>query len=291
MGWSPDGGVIAVTTNRGVALIDAASLGELAFKATEYGRRPLAFSEDGARLATADGLELGRSFRVWEARDLALLGEYSLPGPGDFGTSAMKLGFLTDDEIVLAVGELSGLGVWITAPDGSMNHVLTIEGAEPLMAALSPSSDMVAVSVGPAQAVRVWRLRTDEMLEEVPVEGSPELQITGDGRFLVAMLGSTVVWDLAAGRSIVEIPVSDGIAANHRIPYSVAISHDDRLLASDTEIPAPGVGIWELATGELAGMLAHEELERIVQISFSPANHELALLLNDGRLQVWRIGD
>ncbi len=291
MSWSPNGRAIAVTTDRGVALLDGATFEELAFQETEYGQRPIAFSEDGARLATADGLSLGHSYRVWEARDLTLLGEYDLPGQGDFGTSVMRLGFFGDEEIVLAVSELAGLGVWIASPDGSMNHTLSINGAEPLTAVLSPSGEMLAVSVGPAQSVQVWSLRTDEMLEEIPLEGSPELQFAEDGRYIVAMLGSTVVWDLTEGRPAVEIPVSDGIVGNIRIPYSLAISYDNLLLASGTEIPAAGVGIWELTSGDLVGMIEHEELERIVQLSFNPAKYELAILLNDGRLQAWRMGD
>jgi WD40 repeat protein len=289
--WSPDGGRIAVTTLNGVSLLDAATLEEIAFQATSYGQNALAFSGDGATLATADDWEMGRMFRVWDGHDLALLGEHDLPGSGDTRGAAVGLGFLGDGGIILAVGELPGLGIWTMTTDGSMVRALSVERAEPLTAVLDPSRGWVAVSVGPREAVQVWDIATGEMVDDVPLEGANTLGFTHDGRFLVALLDFVAtLWDLEGGQRVGRIPIADGGAAYvPRVAFHISVSHDDRLLASGTEIPSPGIGIWHVSSGQLLGLLTHEGSERVDQFSFSPATDELALLLNDGRLEVWTI--
>jgi WD40 repeat protein len=274
----------------GVSLLDAATLEEIAFQATSYGQNALAFSGDGATLATADDWEMGRMFRVWDGHDLALLGEHDLPGSGDTRGAAVGLGFLGDGGIILAVGELPGLGIWTMTTDGSMVRALSVERAEPLTAVLDPSRGWVAVSVGPREAVQVWDIATGEMLDEAPLAGAATLRFTHDGRFLVALLDFVAtLWDLEGGQRVGEIPIADGAASGPRFPFHISISHDDRLLASGTQIPSAGIGIWQVSSGQLLGLLTHEDLETVRQFSFSPATDELALLLNDGRLEVWTI--
>lgn len=288
--WSPDGGLIAVTTANGVSLSDAATLEEIAFQETPYGQNALAFSGDGGRLATADDWEAGRRFRIWDGHDLALLGEYDLPGSGVTKGAAIALDFLGDGGVVLAASELAGLGIWTSATDESMTRNLSVKAAEPLTAVLDSSQSRVAVAVGPAEAVQVWDIATGEMIEEAPLAGASRLGFTHDGRFLLALLNfEAAIWDLQSERLAGEIPIADGAAGGPAIPFRLSVSHDDRLLASGTEMPSPGIGIWELESGQLLGLLAHEDLERVRELSFSPATDELAILLSDGRLEVWTI--
>jgi WD40 repeat protein len=284
LAWSPDGRKIALTTSSGVTLLDGASLGQLASRRTDSPQYALAFSDDGKELATADGLEVGHGLRVWNGIDLALVSEYDLPG------SAMTIGFLPESAVVVATSGFPSMGIWIASRDGGLRRALAIEGAEPLTAALYPRLGLTAVSVGPGQAVQVWDSATATLREELPFSGAEDLQFTHDGSRLLAVLDFVVeVWDLQEQRSTSEVPVHGGTVSPIRIPARLAVSQDDHVFATGTEFPSPGIGLWLVNSGRLAALLPHDHLDKIIDLSFNPANSELAILFNDGRLEVWDI--
>jgi len=290
LAWSPDGRKIALTTSSGVTLLDASSLGQLASRRTEFPQFALAFSDDGKELATADGLEVGHGLRVWNGIDLALLSEHDLPGNDHYPGSAMAIGFLPESAVVVATSDFPSMSLWIVSPDGGLRRALAIEGAKPLTAALYPRLGLTAVSVGPGQAVQLWDSATATLREELPLSGAAYLQFTHDGSRLLAALDFVVeVWDLQEQRSTSEVPVRDGTISAIRIPAQLAVSQDDHLFATGTEIPSPGIGVWLVDSGRLAALLPHDHLDMIIDLSFDPASGDLAILLNDGTLEVWEI--
>jgi len=290
LAWSPDGHTIAVTGADGLSLLDGATLGEVASQTTQHGQNALVFAENGSRLATADGWEAGQTITVWGPRSLNLVGDYGFLGTDpEHVMPVMQLGLSEEGRIVSAVSETSGLGIWTTT-GGPLRRMLTVEGAEPITAALGQGGELLAVSVGPAEAVQVWDTADGVMLQEAPLSGALRLEFRHDSASLVALLDFTaVLWDLENARAALRIPIAGGTLSETRIPYDVAISWDDRILASGTEIPSPGIGLWDLDTGELLALLVHKDLERVIGLSFSPVADELAVLLNDGRLEVWSV--
>ena len=290
MAWSPDGTRIALTTTNGLVLLDASTLRQVAAETTVYAQNALAFSVDGTRLATADHWELGRTFRVWDSVDLALLREHDLPGGENHPAPAMQLGFLPNGDLVLATSELPGMAIWTVSADSAVRRLFAIDGAEPLTATLDPLHGMVAVSVGPAEGVQVWDITSATMREDAPLSGAGWLQFSHDGRNLLALLNFVAVtWDIQEGRVESQAPIADGTISGPRIPFRLTISHDDTVFAAGTEIPSPGIGFWDVHTGQLMGMMSHDELGSVRGLSFSPTQSELIILLEDGRLQAWEI--
>ena len=57
--------------------------------------------------------------------------------------------------------------------------------------------------------------------------------------------------------------------AGTQTPFNLTLSHDDRLFATSTETPSPGMGLWELGSGQLVGLITHDELERVDWLSIS----------------------
>jgi len=292
MAWSPDGERIALTTISGVLLLDASTLSQVAAQTTDLPQNALAFSADGATLATVDHFEQGRTVRLWDTVDLAFLREHDLPGDEN-DPAVMQLGFLPNGDLVVATAELPGMAIWTISPNGAMGRLFGVEGAYALMATLDPVHGMVAVPVGrefPSEVVQVWDITSASMRQEAPLSNAGSLQFSHDGRELLALLDfAATTWDIREDHIESQAPFSSGMISHARFPIHLTISHDDSVFASGTEIPSPGIGFWDVHTGQLLGLMRHDELGSVEWLSFSPTKNELAILLEDGRLQVWKV--
>jgi hypothetical protein len=160
-----------------------------------------------------------------------------------------------------------------------------IEGAE----LMSWSPDGAAIAVTTEYGVALLNSASLEVIAFKQTDRAQHAVAFADDGTKLATADGSMEHPLAEAAPVGTIPLSDGIAGIVRFPHRLTISHDNWLVASGTEIPEPGIGIWELVSGELVGMLTREELEGFAQLSFNPTKYELAILLNDRRLQIWRI--
>lgn len=292
MAWSPDGERIALTTTSGVLLLDSSTLSQVAAQTTDLPQNALAFSADGTTLATVDHFEQGRTVRLWDTVDLTFLREHDLPGDENH-PAVIQLGFLPNGDLVVATAELPGMAIWTISPSGATARLFVVEGAYALMATLDPVHGMVAVPVGrefPSEVVQVWDIASASMRQEAPLSNAGPLQFSHDGRELLALLDFVATtWDIGEARIESQAPFSSGMNSHARFPIHLTISHDDGVFASVTEIPSPGIGLWDVHTGQLLGLMRHDELGSVEWLSFSPAKNELAVLLEDGCLQVWEV--
>ena len=290
LAWSSNGERIAVTTSDGVILLDAVTLAQIASQSTTHRQLALASSSDGKLLVTADHWLDGQRLRLWEAQDLTLRWEKDIPGVESADASAEGMVFLPSGEIAVMSSEAVGLGIWLVAPDGRMNRALRIDGVIAQAAALNPSKGWVAAAVGPPEhGVRIYNLGTGALLEELPVRALL-LEFARQAPVLLARRGSSVdVWDVEQSRDIAQVPITPAIPTLEGLPFRISLSHGDMMFATGTEIPSPGIGIWELETGELLGLIEHDDLDKITWLAFSPVKDELAILMNDGELEIWGI--
>ena len=107
---------------------------------------------------------------------------------------------------------------------------------------------------------------------------------------LLVDLGSSIsVWDVEARREVTRVPVLSTTGEDEDVPFRISVSHDDGLFVTGTTIPTPGIGIWELESGKLVGLIQHDQLAEVNRLSFSPTEDELAILLDGGRLEIWEI--
>ncbi len=290
LAWSPNGDRIAVTTSDGVILLDPATLAQMASQSTPKRQLALAFSNDGKLLVTADHWLDGQRLRLWDAQDLTLRWEKDIPGVESTDASAEGMLFLPSGEIAVMSSEAVGLGIWLVAPDGRMNRALRIDGVIAQTAALNPSKGWVAAAVGPPEhGVRIYNLGTGALLEELPVRALL-LEFARQAPVLLARRGSSIdVWDVEQSRDIAQVPITPAIPTVEGLPFRISLGHGDMMFATGTEIPSPGIGIWDLETGELLGLIEHDDLDKITWLAFSPVKDELAILMNDGGLEIWGV--
>jgi WD40 repeat protein len=296
MAWSPDGKTIAVSTMNGIALVDAASLTQVAYRETEIGQNHIAVSPDGGTIATADYWEEGLYYRRWTAKDLNLVGRYDLPDdpdlPGDEEREQVaELAFLQSGELLLACQSLMGVDVWSSEQSGQLTHNFLIRGGFGMSATISSATGLVAAELSPGyeDVVEAWSSETMTLYKEIPITGNVSLLFSRQGNTLLVTDWQATVWDLSSMRSVSAAPVWGPIVEGNGLPSGQSFSLDDRYFAGGTEIPARGIAIWETQTGQLAGLLPHEALAQIIDIDFSPANDELAILTYDGRLEIWSV--
>jgi WD40 repeat protein len=296
--WSPDGKSIAVTTIDGVYLLDAQDLLTVAFRATDYIQRKLAFSNDGSTLVTADHWQKGRQLHGWDAITLESLWNHDLPwenrlGGADEHAQAMALAPLPDGDVLLAVSQVPGTEVWLVDPSGPMHRLLEVPYSQPLTVALQPLRRWMAVAMVPyvadeAGAVQVWDLATQSLLGKVPAASGLSLQFVHYGSILLVGDWYAYAWDVERNEAVTSVTLDTGALGSPGVPSRFAVSQDDTLFATGTLVPDVGIGIWEIATGQLVGLMPHPDLGHIRNLSFSPISNDIAIFLSDGRLQVWQ---
>lgn len=214
--------------------------------------RPVAFSDDGAHIATT-GPD-GRSIVVRHTAD-----------------------WQAAIEVTDQVAERTER----TTPWGHVGGI-----------ALSPAMDLVAAATAgddDVGSVKIWSARTGELahtlLEGAFVKGS--LDFSDDGRLLAAAVcnrpGPTAhVWNTTTGDVVFTTPPGD-------CGQAVDLDPTGRLLAVQTLDEAPeSVQIWELTSGEQVAALAHPPAW-LGAVRFSPDGSQLLTGGADGTVRIWEM--
>jgi WD40 repeat protein len=292
LAWSPDGKRIALTTLDGVVLVDAGTLQEVASATTTAAQDALAFSDDGAKLVTADYGRDRREFRLWNAEDLSLVWTKDLPSSLDYIDVANLLVPQQDGGFLLATSSLIGADIWHIAIDGAMDRVLQMGGVITETATIDPSLGLVAVYMGPGgpeQNVQFWNLTTGAIDQELPYPGVFELEFASRRGVLLVAAHSVFIWDIDQGKELASVRTSTGLATGLGVWGRITVGVDDILFATGTELPARGIGIWETDTGVLVAFLPENTQQRTAGLALSPTARELAVLGDDDQLHVWEI--
>lgn len=258
----------------------------------------LAFSTDGARLATAHA---EGDVALWEAAS----GEQIrlLPHPDSGGGAINAVSFSAAGDR-LAVADSSGGQITVWDVDrGEVVQVLTAE--PPLIAlAFSPDDSLLVAgkssgqSLEPAGRTFVWQTEDWQLMHVLEDAASP-VAFTSDGRQLITRSGVALVvwtpdqepaplvyWDLASGQRIAELPMS-------AFAIWLASSPDGKMLAVNVlqmgpDVPPPATLLLDAESGEaLYTLPGPDGTQGPDRLAFSPDSSLLVASYQPDKLILW----
>ena len=230
---------------------------------------PLAFSQDGRRLAAVDD---GPQLTVFGLPDLNA--ERTL----EVGSFAA-----VDGELDTLVHGRGGVAEMIDM-ESLQKRSLEAPAAALDFLGLSPDGS-VLLTRGRLQAMHWWDLSTQPE-QRVRSLRADSAVFSADSAVLAAFgLGDRVeIWDVA------EHELRRGFTAPRTFGFGAALSPDGSLLAltgglSDSENL---VSLWDTATGERVGELSGHK-QSVRSVAFTPDGRTLATASSDGSLKLWNI--
>jgi WD40 repeat protein len=212
----------------------------------------VAFSPDGARLATASG---GQAV-LWDAstgRRLRTLGDESAPLYG-------PLQFFPGGDRLASVGRFQTTDVWDTAT-GRLLGALPGHGSWEYVFAVSPTGRYLATTdvLGRegSGAVVIRETRTGQRVSTIrsPRAAITCLAYTADGRRLVTggLGGEVVLWELASGSAVLTFGSPEGTARG--LVRSVMLSRDSKRVAALYWSEDGVIAVWALPSGRRLAVL------------------------------------
>ena len=260
--------------------------------------RNLAFSPDGKRLASVEGMpgvavlrsaDTGKQVRLWAAQ----------------GQRVHSVAFSPDGKL-LALGTQDGhVRLWPSEQlDNAKEKELGVEGKEKELNvekapvdALAFTPDGKSLLTSGDGNVRIWDLTTGKALIE-SVEwnrGKRDISVSPDGKFVaVAQPGRVSILDIASGRQVrvFDLESMKGMQDTQDIS-GVVFSPDGKELAiaanpliSDNPIGTGEIRLYDFASGKQTGQF---KLPKgfIVRLAWSPDGRYLAAGSQDGTVYLW----
>ena len=275
LAWSPGGEVIAVTTARGLALLQASNLSEQRLISTDKPLEFLAFRADGDLLATT---EEGTRFLLWSmpSGDLQVEQEHTItPTYGiafDDGGDLFLSTWGGHGDLVIRIWNVGGLN----APGGA-DWAVEI--------AIAPNGRFVALNG--LNGVEVWSFEAQSLMEVLRGERAAALQFSPDGSLLAAAHwdGVARLWSIDSGGVVQSFVWGEAHVSGPRT--GLDFSPDGHLLAVAGQ--EGRILVWDLERQTLLHTYAIP-LRRFNSISFSPDGKKLASIGEDGLLQIWAVG-
>jgi WD40 repeat protein len=318
-----DGRWLAVADRNAITLWDVAS-GHLVATFDGHGKGivDVAFSPDGAYLATSDGEGV---VRLWELANSRLIRSFDAEFAHSFG-SENAIAFSPDGQLLEV-----GYTLWDVKSGKLVRQLELDEHAPPRETMRSSDSDfspdgrLIAIATGLWQ-VGVWDTQSGRPVRKITATpaGSEVLSVafSPDGTLLAtgSTDGLTQLWEAATGKlqrvmkrhraavsavafspdgkriasadhdwKIVIRDVSTGehirTLSGHNGPvYTVAFSPDGRYVASGGYDQT--FHVWELETGKAAPQF-EKEIDTVNQIAFSPDGQLFASGGLDGSVRIW----
>ncbi|MBZ0319739.1 MAG: WD40 repeat domain-containing protein [Anaerolineae bacterium] len=279
--WSPDGGLLAVSSGwDGVLVYITSGVMELGpadrlFEPFTHFVESLAFNSDGSRLAL--GTALGEVF-IWDMTNRAQAFELEghTPGPDIY-----CLAFSPDGKI-LASGSRDGViliwdiatGTKITALEGHEDAVNTL--------AFSPDGTRL-VSGSDDSTVRVWDTQMWDNLSSVEMETwIRSAAFSPDGTLLAFsdVNGQVSLWNKEVDTQLQTFSHPDAV-------LDVAFSPDGSLLATAGRDGL--VRLWDIEKGAVITTRSHTDVGFIFSLTFNPVGTLLASSGDDLSVNLWGI--
>ena len=280
---SPDGGTIAVGTERGIQLVDTRS-GAVRTAAGTLGGAPswVLFSPDGETVVSPSQ----EAVALWDAESATL--RETLRG---HSRAVQQPAYSPDGKTLYTVSHDGTAIAWDLEGDRRLGRRITFThdrvpdmgGFDGHPGSFSPDGRLIALGLRD-QGIRLWNA-TDLTPDGPPLNETGgevwALAFAPEGRMLAAVTvqGQATLWDVES-RSLVWGPIKVAQGA----VVGVSISPDGSILA--TAGPA-GVELWDLATGDPLDAIGHPGVPA-GDVAFSPAGSTLGFVHESGgTAEVW----
>lgn len=188
------------------------------------------------------------------------------------------------DGRLLVVGTAVGVAIYDAATLVQQRFIETGRHVQGLSVAADGS--LVAASTTSRElGTRLWRVVDGELLGRV--EGTGEVALSSDGRYMATQTGRTVygVWHVAD-----LTPVRELAAPDDRALTSLEFSFDGAVLAAGAGSPDTVIWLWRVADGALVqSLVGHTSFVR--QIDFAPDGQALTSISEDRSARTWNVAN
>jgi WD40 repeat protein/tetratricopeptide (TPR) repeat protein len=302
-----DGGWLAVSMTGTLNVFDAATGRLIARHTSAHASRivAIAFSGDGARLATAD---VEGTIKIWadlpklDSKSAALLtlkGHQGAINTVGFSSDGKRLVTASADKTA-RVWDLENVGAAIRPLEGLSDQWL-------VRTRFSPDGQLIAAATG--RSLRLWDAATGRLVRELPPVDRG--QITGvafsptDHRLLAVGYGGEVdvsyvaLWDIDAGTERARLSGATDLPDFEASPYNgqvgaLAFSPDGKYLVAGfgdktlyvTAVSPYPLKVWEVASGRLIRRL-NGHTGYCISLDFSRDGALLASGSRDGTARIW----
>ena len=263
--YAPDGELLAVATRIGVGLWDTRTLDRVAFLDARSSVQSIAFSRDGATLAT--GLSNGTT-KIWDIGSRQELA--TIVSNSEYVRSVA----FSPDGTVLAIG-----GNQVTLWDAHTGQTIRTVSMGGWSVAFSP--DGATLAGGGSAALTLWDMRTGQEKAEVGAHSgvTRSVAFSPDGVTLASGGddGKVRLWDADTLLDIATLPVSGFGGVD-----SVAYAADGATLASG----GGSLMLWDTQSRQDIATL-HPQSSSASSVAFSPDGKTLASVGYDARVTLW----
>ncbi len=271
--YSLDGRLLALASSLGIYLYEVKTQAQVRFIKTGVRVSSVAFSPDGATLASGTH---NNTVQLWRVDDGALLRTLK----GRMGL-VLSVAFSPDGK-TLASGAWSGVRLWRVAY-GAVQHTLKGHTASVTSVTFSPDGPMLA-SGSNDHTVRLWWVDNGALLRTLKgrMHNVTSVAFSPSGATLASGSGDRAVrlWRVPDGMLLHTFKGHTGAVR------SVAFSPDETILASGSDDKT--VRLWRVSDEALLRTLkGHSAL--VNSVAFSPDGATLASGSRDGTVRLWQV--
>ena len=307
---SPDGRRLAVSLFRGMMVIfDTATGRRIAANGSAHPAiiLAMAFSGDGAKLATADA---EGTIKIWADAEKLTSESTALVTLKGHQRSITTVGFSTDGKRLVTTSVDKTARVWdLKNPNVAIRPLERFQGPLDLVARFSADGQLIAGPADPgagqgARGVHLWDAATGRLVRELSADNETGVYSVAfsptDHRLLAVGHGgppSVSLWDIDAGTELARLPAADLLLPDiqhSQVIGTLTFSPDGKYLVagfcakhytSRKSEPFP-LAVWEVATRRLIHVL-NGHTGFCTALDFSRDGTLLASGSRDGTAIIW----